>query len=104
MKINTHAHRAETPGAPPTVTHAELDSDPHGLFRHYRLVSPVLRREDDTYIVIRSGDLERLTADPRSRQLETERLRAQGITSGDLYDLIENSMLYSNGAVHRRRR
>jgi cytochrome P450 family 103 len=104
MKSKLSTYQLATPSAPPTVTHAALDADPHSLFRHYRLISPVLRRDDDTYIVIRSSDVERLTGDPRSRQLETERLRSQGIDSGALFDAIENSMLYSNGAVHRRRR
>jgi cytochrome P450 family 103 len=104
MRVSTPAPGTGTAGEPPTVTNAELDSDPHRLLRHYRLISPVLRRDDNSYIVIRSGDVKRLTGDPRLRQLETERLHARGIRSGELYDVIENSMLYSNGAVHRRRR
>jgi cytochrome P450 len=81
-----------------------LDRDPHGVFRRYRLITPFLRREDDSYIAIRWGEVERLATDPRTRQMETERLIAQGINSGALFDIFANSMLYSNGAAHRRRR
>jgi cytochrome P450 len=90
--------------APPTLSIAQLDANPHGLFRRYRLLTPFVRREDDTYIAIRWGDVERLAADPRTRQVETERLIAQGISSGALFDIFANTMLYSNGATHRRRR
>jgi cytochrome P450 len=90
--------------APPTLSIAQLDANPHGLFRRYRLLTPFVRREDDTYIAIRWGDVERLATDPRTRQVETERLISQGISSGALFDIFANTMLYSNGATHRRRR
>ena len=90
--------------APPTLSIAQLDANPHGLFRRYRLLAPFVRREDDTYIAIRWADVERLATDPRTRQIETERLISQGINSGALFDIFANTMLYSNGAAHRRRR
>jgi hypothetical protein len=89
---------------PPTIPTHQLDQDPHGTFRRYRLMTPFLRREDDSYIAIRYGDVERLATDTRTRQMETERLRSRGICSGALFELFENTMLYSNGAAHRRRR
>ena len=45
---------------PPTISTAQLDQDPHGTFRRYRLITPFLRREDDSSIAIRYGDVERL--------------------------------------------
>jgi cytochrome P450 len=45
-----------------------------------------------------------LSIDPRTRQSEGERLRSQGIDAGPLFEVLDNTMLYSNGAVHRRRR
>jgi cytochrome P450 len=89
---------------PPTLSTAQLDLDPHGVFRRYRLITPFLRREDDSYIAIRWRDVECLATDPRTRQMETERLIARGINSGALFDIVANTMLYSNGAAHRRRR
>lgn len=88
----------------PTVTTAELDADPHGLFARYRSETPFLRRTDGPYIALRAADVAALITDPRTRQMETEMLRSRGITSGPLFDLIGNSMLFANGEVHRRRR
>src|ERR1700704_3445725 len=89
---------------PTTLSIAALDRDPHGAFRRHRLITPVIRREDGSYIAIRAGDIERLATDPRTRQLETEMLRSRGITAGGLFDTFGNSMLFSNGPAHRRRR
>jgi cytochrome P450 family 103 len=96
--------RATRPYEPPTLSISELDREPHGLYRRLRLMTPFIRREDDSYIAIRSGDVERLYADNRTRQLEMERIREHGITSGFLFDVLEQTMLYSNGTVHRQRR
>jgi cytochrome P450 family 103 len=96
--------RDKRPYEPPTLSISELDREPHGLYRRLRLMTPFIRREDGSYIAIRSGDVERLYGDTRTRQLETENIRAHGITSGFLFDILENTMLYSNGAVHRQRR
>jgi cytochrome P450 family 103 len=89
---------------PVTVSMAELDLDPHALFRRWRPVTPLLARQDGSYIVIRAADVERLVGDPRTRQVETELVRARGVTSGPLFDFFNNSMLFSNGPDHRRRR
>ena len=88
----------------PRLTVAELDRDPHGMFRELRSVTPVIQREDGSCIVIRARDVERLIQDERTRQVETEKMRSQGITSGALFDTFANSMLFANGAIHRRRR
>jgi cytochrome P450 family 103 len=89
---------------PPTVPNAELDRDPHGIFRRYRLITPVIRRDDDSYIVIRSGEVQWLAGNSSTRQLEDEKLLSLGIHDGALYDIFANTMLLSNGAAHRRRR
>lgn len=96
--------RDRRPAAPPTFSMPELDRDPHVLFRRMRLMTPFLRRDDGSYIAIRSGDVERLYGDTRTRQMETERLRAHGVTGGYLYDILQHTMLYSNGTAHRQRR
>jgi cytochrome P450 len=89
---------------PPTLSIAQLDADPHGVFRRYRHVTPLLKRENAGYIAIRAADMEPLAFDPRTRQIETEQLALRGIYSGPLIDLWSNSMLFSNGGGHRRRR
>jgi len=89
---------------PPTLSLAQLDEDPHGVFRRYRHLTPLLKRENAGYIAIRAADMEPLAFDPRTRQIETEQLALRGIHAGPLVELWGNSMLFSNGSEHRRRR
>src|SRR6266702_8716203 len=89
---------------PPVLSIAQLDEDPHGVFRRYRHLTPLLKRENAGYIAIRAADMEALAFDPRTRQIEREQLAVRGIHSGPLVDLWSNSMLFSNGGEHRRRR
>jgi cytochrome P450 family 103 len=97
---------AETfPGAePPALSIAEIDRDPHAVFRQYRSVTPLLKRANFGYLALRAADIEPLAFDPRTRQIETEQLTVRGITSGPLVELWNNSMLFANGGEHRRRR
>src|ERR1700760_1371311 len=104
MSTSFSYFRDGRPAEPPTFSITELDRDPHSLFRRMRLMAPFLRRDDGSYIAIRSGDVERLYSDTRTRQMETERLRAQGIHQGYLYDIFRHTMLYANGTTHRHRR
>jgi cytochrome P450 len=97
---SSRPHGAE----PPALSIAQLDQDPHGVFRRYRHLTPLLRRENLGYIAIRAADIEPLAFDPRTRQIETEQLAARGIHSGPLVELWSTSMLFSNGGEHRRRR
>lgn len=89
---------------PIVVSLAELDRDPHGTFRRYRPLTPVITRDDGTYVVIRAADVEQLVTDPRTRQMETESLQARGIVQGSLFEFFRHSMLLSNAPLHRKRR
>jgi len=89
---------------PPILSVAALDRDPHGLYRRLRPVTPLIRRDNGSYIAIRACDVEQLATDPRTRQSETDYLRLRGITSGPLFETFSNWMLFSNGREHRRRR
>jgi cytochrome P450 len=89
---------------PPTVPTVALDRDPHGVFSRARTLTPLIKREDGSYVAIRADDVERLATDPRTRQLETELVQSRGVTAGALFDFFRNSMLLSNGPDHRRRR
>jgi cytochrome P450 len=96
--------RQAGPSEPPIVSTAALDADPHALFRHHRALTPLIKREDGAYVVIRAGDVERLATDPRTRQLETELVQSRGVTEGALFDFFKYGMLTSNGSDHHRRR
>lgn len=89
---------------PVTVALASLEPHAHEIFRRYRPMTPLLKRDDGIYIAIRARDVEALITDPRTRQLETELARARGLTDGPLMQFLQNTMLLSNGVEHRRRR
>jgi len=102
--MNTHMAPQAGGLEPPSLTIEQIDQDPHGVFRRYRPLTPLLKREGAGYIAMRAADIEPLAFDPRTRQVETQMLRLRGIQSGPLIDLWGNSMLFSNGAPHRQRR
>lgn len=87
-----------------TLSIAELEADPHGVFRKYRPITPLIAREGAGYLVIRSKDVQQLVRDPRLRQGETEYVEMRGVPDGAIFDIFRYSMLTSNGTVHRRRR
>lgn len=88
----------------PVLNVADLDADPHGMFRKYRPAYPFVRHETGACLVLRHADIERLTSDPRVAASETAQPRLFGVTRGPLFDLFDQGMLTANGAVHRRRR
>jgi cytochrome P450 family 103 len=95
---------ARSMSEPIVVSREELDRNPHGVFRWVRPLSPVLMRDDGVYIALRAADVQTLPRDPRTRQVETELLEACGITCGGLFDFYQNSLLFSNGPTHHKRR
>ncbi|MDB5405542.1 MAG: cytochrome [Rhodospirillales bacterium] len=87
-----------------TLSIAELEADPHSVFRRYRAITPFIAREGGGYIVLRAPAVEQLIKDPRVRQPETEFPEIRGITEGVLFEFFKYSMLTSNDPVHRLRR
>ena len=49
----------------PVLNVADLDADPHGMFRRYRAAYPFVRHETGAYLVLRHADIERLGGDSR---------------------------------------
>ena len=92
------------PNEPLTVPAAELELHAHDVFRHYRPLTPLLKRDDGIYIAIRARDVEGLITDPRTRQMETEIARVRGVTDGPLLEFLQYTMVLSNGIPHRQRR
>lgn len=89
---------------PTMVPNAELYESPHEIFRLFRPVTPLMGREDGGYIVLRARDVEQLISDPRTRQSEVELPVSRGVTDGPFFDFFRNSMLFTNGLDHRRKR
>jgi cytochrome P450 len=88
----------------PVLTLAQLDADPHGVFRQYRKGHAVVLRETGGYFVLRFSDVDRLSKDPRFRASGTVFPEMLGISSGTMYDFFVYTMLTVDGGVHRRRR
>jgi len=96
--------RDRRPAEPPTFSISELDRDPHVLFRRMRLMTRFCGVT--TVVILRSAPaMSSVSMAIRARgQMETERLRSHGVTGGYLYDILQHTMLYSNGTAHRQRR
>lgn len=90
--------------SPPHLSFTSLNAAPHQLYRELRGEFPFVKREDGAVLVLRADDVRSLVSDPRTRQIETELIRARGVSNGPVIDLISNSLLFSNGEAHRRRR
>ena len=88
----------------PLIPAADLERNPHNIFKTYRPLTPFIKREDGVFVAIRADDVESLATDPRTRQMQTEIGLARGVTQGPLFDFFNNTMLLSNGVAHRRRR
>jgi cytochrome P450 family 103 len=87
-----------------TLSVEELEADPHGVFRRYRPVAPIIAMRDAGFIVLRDVDVEQLVRDPRLQAVGTQFVEMRGITEGTLHAGFDQSMLTANGAIHRRRR
>jgi cytochrome P450 family 103 len=55
----------------PIMTLAELEADPHGVFRKYRKTHSVVLHETGGYFVLRFSDIDRLSKDAALRSPET---------------------------------
>lgn len=95
---------SEPPDGVPTLTVAELEADPHGVFRAWRPRLPFVGHEVAGVLVLRARDVDQLMRDPRAQATETLYPKTRGILEGTLFDIFANGMLTANGAVHRRRR
>lgn len=99
-----HAGLSEPPDGVPTLTLAELEADPHGVFRTWRPRLPLVGHEIAGFLVLRARDVDLLMRDPRAQATETLYPETRGIPAGTLFDIFAHGMLTANGAVHRRRR
>lgn len=88
----------------PVLTMAQVDTDPHGVFRHWRKTHPFVAHEAGGYIVLRHADVARLSGDPRLRSTETGFPQSRGVTQGPLFDMFQYGMLTANDGIHIRRR
>jgi cytochrome P450 family 103 len=99
-----HDTAPSEPGGVPTLTVAELEADPHGVFRTWRPRLPFVGHEVAGVLMLRARDVDQLMRDPRVRATGTLYPETRGIPDGPLHDIFGHGMLTANGATHRRRR
>ncbi|MEO1264655.1 MAG: hypothetical protein AAFV26_02995 [Pseudomonadota bacterium] len=85
------------------VEYEKSDND-HTYLKRYRDEAAVAISPFGFPIALRYSGIALLTNPETTRQLETEAVRKQGITSGRIFEAYNRSMLFSNGAVHKNRR
>ncbi|MEM7525191.1 MAG: cytochrome P450 [Pseudomonadota bacterium] len=76
----------------------------HDYVESLRARGPVAIDRHGFYWTFSHAHLLACVAPETTRQVETEKVRAMGLTSGAIHDYFANSLLFSNGAVHQRRR
>ncbi len=97
------AERA-TQRAIPRINRDHAYKDDFALVRAYAGMAPVARTPLGPYIAFRWRHAALLTNPETTRQLELETMALQGVSSGPLFELFANGMLFSNGDAHRRQR
>jgi cytochrome P450 len=79
------------------------DADLHAILRDARAQAPAVKNSMGMAVALRARQLETVLSDV-TRQMETEGLLLQGISSGPLFETRSNVVLFANGDAHRRRR
>src|SRR5260370_7596121 len=83
----------------PVLNVADLDADPHGMFRRYRAAYPFVGHETGGYLVLRHADIQRLGIDPRIAASETAHPELFGVTDGPLFYFFDHRMLTPHRAL-----
>jgi cytochrome P450 len=94
----------ETGMSAPLIMPREESWSDHAYVRHAAAQGPVVRDRHGIFITFSLDHMKRLVDPARTRQMETETMTLQGLDGGPVYDLFNNSMLFSNGETHANRR
>lgn len=77
---------------------------PHAYYKSLREQCPVAVTDIGVYVVLKHRYMDMLLDNANTRQFELEGMMLRGISSGPLYELYRDVMLFANGDVHKRRR
>lgn len=88
----------------PRMTGYDGSVDDHTFLKTYRDTAAIAISPAGFPIALRHAAIGPLTDPATTRQLETESIRKQGVTSGPIFELYSRSMLFSNGDLHKKRR
>lgn len=90
--------------SPPKVEKRPSGMSDHDYVEHYRRQGPVAIDRYGFYWIFSHAHMLTVTDPALTRQVETEKLPLLGITDGPIWEYFANSLLFSNGAVHAKRR
>ncbi|MCB2097653.1 MAG: cytochrome P450 [Parvularculaceae bacterium] len=79
-------------------------NNPHAYMKSLREKSAVAITDIGVFVVLKHKYMDALLDNENTRQFELEGMMLRGITSGPLFELYKNAMLFANGDVHKRRR
>lgn len=89
---------------PPKVEKRPTGMSDHDYVEIYRRQGPVAIDRYGFYWIFSHAHMLRVTDPTLTRQVETEKLGVFGIKDGPIWEYYANSLLFSNGAAHERRR
>lgn len=89
---------------PISIDSTKSYEDPHGYYRALREKGSVAITDIGVFVVLKHKYMDMLLDNANTRQFELEGMMLRGISSGPLFEFYRDSMLFSNGDVHKRRR
>ena len=89
---------------PPKVEKRPDGMSDHDYVEHYRRQGPVAIDRYGFYWIFSHAHMLTVTDPALTRQVETEKLGVFGISDGPIWEYYANSLLFSNGPAHERRR
>ena len=89
---------------PVPIDSARSYETPHAYYKALRDRSAVAITDIGVFVVLKHKYMDMLLDNENTRQFELEGMMLRGISSGPLYELHRDVMLFANGDVHKRRR
>jgi len=76
----------------------------HDYYKGLREKTAVAITDIGVFVVLKHKYMDMLLDNENTRQFELEGMMLRGISSGPLFELYKNAMLFANGDVHKKRR
>lgn len=89
---------------PPKVEKRPTGMSDHDYVEMYRRQGPVAIDRYGFYWIFSHANMLAVTDPALTRQAETEKLQVLGVTEGPIWEYFANSLLFSNGKAHEKRR
>ncbi|MEO0362084.1 MAG: hypothetical protein AAF322_13295, partial [Pseudomonadota bacterium] len=102
--MSANPSSAKDAADPPRIEKRPAGMSDHGYVETLRARGPAAIDRHGFYWTFSHAHLLACVDPETTRQAETEKVVAMGLTSGPIYDYFANSLLFSNGETHQRRR